>query len=116
MLVSGILEKISSSAEGPPVELAMAITCLGAMYAEAARIAVESGNDCRPSPLKCPLSCRREIGAAGEKFVRSCRTSSTFSRIWSRTSVASGEICAVGLATKSSAPSSSALKTFSFCE
>ena len=56
VLVSGIFEKISSSADGPPVELAMAMTCFGAMYALAARMAVESGKEARPSMEKLPLT------------------------------------------------------------
>src|SRR5215212_5501137 len=65
-LVDGILAKISRSALGPPVELAIATTCFGAMYAVAARIDVESGYDVRlPSGDHELIGVLRETGAAG---------------------------------------------------
>ena len=60
LLVRGIFPKISSSAEGPPVELAMATMCFGAMYG-AGGLAEDSA--AFPSVETGPLPCLRESGA-----------------------------------------------------
>ena len=70
----------------------------------------------RPSAVNAPLMPRARDDTGGANVGRRLRTRSTLARICSRTRPRRARSARSGLATKSSAPSSSALKTFSFCE